>query len=274
MRFTPQMSLVLPMAIRGILTIPGVTAHCSDGLVNVVFNSDSHDKVSQFSQMPGASNWLTFAFGTQPKQIPMLGNDKDAVDKAIAAVNGPNPPDYLLTFNEPDHDYKTGKVILHPKDAADLIKPLLKSPGKKTKFIAPVPANQTSSWLFDFYNECKCRDFFAAHNVHIYRPTVEEAKAEINAFREKYNDKPLWISEIAPGQSTPRCPQTIPWDKSIKFMQEIYSWGQSNEWIHKIFWNSGNQINCNDTNVAASYLLDYQDKPTPLLDPFNHLTCM
>ncbi|KAK4864649.1 hypothetical protein LT330_009644 [Penicillium expansum] len=135
MRFVPQISLVLPMAIHGILTIPGVTAHCSDGLVNVVFNSNYNP--SQFSQMPGASNWLTFCFGTQPKQIPMLVNNKDAVDKAIAVVNGPNPPDYLLTFNEPDNDYKTGKVILNPKDAADLIKPLLKSPGNHTEFIAP-----------------------------------------------------------------------------------------------------------------------------------------
>ncbi|KUM66813.1 hypothetical protein ACN42_g236 [Penicillium freii] len=138
------MSLVLPMAIHAMSTIEGATAACSDGLVNIVFNGpkNSSQFPEKFSKMPGASNWLTFKFGTEPKQIPMMGDNKDAVNKAIDAINGPNPPEYLLTFNEPDHDYATGKVRLTPHNASVLIKPLLESPGKHTKFIAPVPAKK------------------------------------------------------------------------------------------------------------------------------------
>ncbi|BCS28445.1 uncharacterized protein APUU_70015A [Aspergillus puulaauensis] len=271
MRFTPQISLALTMAMQGVLTIPSATARCSEGLVNIVFN-DNYTQ-SQLAQVTGATNWLTFRFGTAPKQIPMLPQNKEGVDKAIAAVTGPNPPDYLLTFNEPDLDYKTGEEQLSATDAAELIAPLLKKRGTHTKLIAPVLANQTKPWLDDFYRLCKCQDAFDLYNVHIYRPTVAEAKAEVQTFRDKFNDKPLWISEIAPAHLTGSCPTTIPWDKSLQFMQEIYAWGETVDWIHKIFWNSGNEIHCSDTNVAASFLVDKSDKPTPLLKPFNELTC-
>lgn len=262
------MWIVLPIVIHSISTIQGAAASCSDGLVNVVFNK--HYKPSQFSQMPGASNWITFGLGNNTGQIPMMGG-KAAVDRAISMVNGPNPPDYMLTFNEPDHSYSGHTPTMSPQEAADAIAPLLASPGKSTKYIAPVPAKQMSDWLPQFYKACNCRDFFTAHNVHIYRPTVKEAKDEINAFRKLYNDKPLWITEIAPGNATPPC--QVPWNKSKEFMQEIYAWGQATEWIQKIFWNSGNEINATDHNVCNSYLLDFNDKPSPLLAPFNHLTC-
>jgi hypothetical protein len=275
MRLTTPMSLVMSMSILGKSTIQGAAAKCSDGLVNVVFNTGHGGYTKQrWEKIHSASNWLTFNFGLEDKQIPMLGNDNKSVQQAIDVVNGPNPPDFMLTFNEPDNLYGSNprKVVLHPQEAADLIKPLLHKRGNHTKFIAPVPAFDKLNWLPEFFGNCSCQDSFSAYNVHVYNKTVEEAKIHINASHKRWNDKPLWITEIAPRQDGV-CPNPIPWDHSTKFMQEIYAWGQKTEWIHKIFWNSANEINCTDTNVAASFLLDFKNNPTPLLDPFNKLTC-
>lgn len=285
MKFSSPTSL-LPIAIYGILTAPRAAAKCSAGLVNIVFNGPAvGDKIgpgshpdsqffSWFSKMPAAKNWITFNEHEYEKKIPMLGDNEDAVLKAIKMVTSANPPEFLLTFNEPDWDYKTGKTKLTPQAAAELIEPLLNTTAKHTKFIAPVPAFQMSSWLPEFYEKCKCRDRFYAHSVHIYNHTINEAKTAINAFHSKYNDKPLWITEIAPRQPNCDAPTSSTWAKSTEFMNEIFAWGQQIEWIEKIFWNSGNQIvlHC-DTNVAASYLIDGNGNPTPLLAPFNNLTC-
>lgn len=58
--------------------------------------------------------------------------------------------------------------------------------------------------------------------MHVYNETVEEAQERIMAFHETWNDNPLWITEIAPRQEK-ACPNPIPWDNSIHFMQDIYA---------------------------------------------------
>ncbi|GAM43126.1 hypothetical protein EIK77_010184 [Talaromyces pinophilus] len=272
---SPLMSIGMLTAILGVSSIQGAAAQCSDGLVNVVFNTGHGGFTEQrWEQIHSASNWITFDFGLADKQIPMLGNDDAAISHAIDVVNGPNPPDFMLTFNEPDNKYGVTprEVILQPAEAASLIKRLLDNRGNHTKFIAPVPAYDNLPWLDEFYGNCSCRDAFSAYNVHVYNETFEEARDRIVAFHETWNDKPLWITEIAPRQKGP-CPNPIPWDNSIQFMQQIYTLGGLTEWIEKIFWNSANEIDCGDTNVAASFLLDYNNQSTPLLDAFNQLAC-
>lgn len=112
--------IVLAIVLHSISTIQGATASCSPGLVNVVFNS--HYNPSQFSKMPGASNWITFGLGNNTAQIPMMASGKKkAVQKAIAMVTGPNPPEYMLTFNEPDHPYNTSDHKMGPEEAATAI---------------------------------------------------------------------------------------------------------------------------------------------------------
>lgn len=283
MKLTSPTSL-LPIAIYGILSAPGVAAKCSDGLVNIVFNGPgnkigpgSHPDsqlFSWFSKMPAAKNWITFNEHQYEKKIPMLGDTADAVDTAVGMVTGKTPPEFLLTFNEPDWNYTTGKTKLTPEEAADLIAPLLNATAKHTKFIAPVPAFEMSDWLPTFYEKCKCKDRFYAYNIHVYNRTLDEAKSVIKDFNKKYNDKPLWITEIAPRQANCDAPTNATWAKSTKFMNDLFAWGQETKYIEKIFWNSGNKIvlHC-DTNVAASYLLDGNGNPTPLLAPFNNLTC-
>ena len=243
-------------------------ATCPADFINVVFNGGA-DPSSQFPQMTSASNWLTFSVGTAPGQIPMMAFASD-VPTAVQLVNGPNPPEYLLTFNEPDFSYAGVTPTMSPQDAASAIQPLLATPGPSTKFIAPVTADPTSSWLTDFYAACGCQSFFHAYNIHVYQPDTGSAESEITTFHDKFSDKPLWVTEIAPGNANPPC--SLSWDTVSQYMTDIYSWGSAQGWIERIFWNTGNQIS-NDNNVCNSYLIDTNNDPSPLLATFNGLQC-
>ena len=235
---------------------------CPAGFKNVVFNGGSTP--DQFNQITGAANWLTFGLGTNPGQIPMMAFASD-VQNAVAMVNGDSPPEWMLTFNEPDYSYAGVSPTMSPQDAATAIAPLLASPGTATKFVAPVTADPTSDWLTDFYAACNCQSFFSAYNIHVYLPDSASAEADITTFHNKFADKPLWVTEIAPGNANPSC--SLSWDQAGQYMNDIYSWGAAQGWIDKIFWNSGNQIP-NDSNVCNSYLLDSNDQPTPLLTTY------
>ena len=241
---------------------------CPANFINVVFNGGSNPS-SQYPLMTAASNWITFSPGTATSEIPMMAFASD-VATAVDIVNGPSPPEYMLTFNEPDYSYDNDTPTMSPQQAADAIEPLLQSPGTQTMFIAPVTADPTSSWLTDFYTACNCQGFFHAYNIHVYQPDTGSAEAQINAFHAKFSDKPLWVTEIAPGNANPSC--SLSWGTVSQFMQDIYSWGASQGWIERIFWNSGNEIP-NDTNVCNSWLVDENNNPSPLLATFNGLQC-
>jgi len=242
-------------------------AACPPDFINVVFNGGSTPQ--QFTQIPGASNWITFGLGSNPGQLPMMAFASD-VANAVQLVNGPNPPPYLLTFNEPDYSYAGVTPTMTPQQASDAIQPLLASPGTATKFIAPVTADPTSDWLDQFFAACNCQSFFHAYNIHSYHPDLPTTESIITTYHNKFADKPLWITEIAPGGASPAC--SIDWPTATSFMQGIYQWAAQQGWIERVFWNSGNEIP-NDTNVCNSYLLDSNSQPSPLLAPFDALTC-
>ena len=259
---------MIPSTIAFTLSaVPFVALACPDSFVNVVFNGGYSP--SQFSQLTGASNWITFGLGSSPGQLPMMAFTSD-VSNAVAMVNSANPPAYMLTFNEPDFSYNDITPTMNPQEAADAIQPLLQSPGTSTKFIAPVTADPTSDWLTQFYAACNCQSFFYAYNIHVYYADVGGAQDDIINFHNKFSDKPLWVTEIAPGNANPAC--SLSWDTVSSYMTEIYTWGARQGWIERIFWNTGNEIP-NDSNVCNSYLLDSDNNPSPLLATFNSLTC-
>ena len=265
--FGLSVPVVLAAPSRTVKRGPSSTLNCPSDFVNVVFNGGYSP--SQFSQIPGASNWLTFSLGSNPGQIPMMAFASD-VPNAVDLVNSADPPPYLLTFNEPDYSYMGFTPTMTPQQASDAIQPLLASPGSSTLFIAPVTADPTSSWLTDFYAACNCQNFFHAYNIHVYLPTLDQAESDITTFHNKFSDKPLWVTEIAPGNANPSC--SLDWPTVESYMTGLYSWGASTGWIERIFWNTGNEIT-GDTNVCNSYLLDTNDQPSPLLATFNSLTC-
>lgn len=197
----------------------------------------------------------------------MMAFESD-VAEAVNLVNSPNAPEFMLTFNETDFSYAGVTPTMNPGEAAAAIQPLLARPGIKTKFIAPAIAFTETSWLEEFYAACNCQNFFHAYNVHVYIADLEDAKSNIINFRKRFANKPLWITEIAPGNAG--C--SLDWSTVESYMNGLYEWGASTGWIDKIFWNTGNQIP-DDTNVCNSYLLDSNGQPSPLLAAFSAVNC-
>ncbi|MCJ1451401.1 hypothetical protein MMC28_001737 [Mycoblastus sanguinarius] len=249
---------------------------CPPGFKGVTFNGGY--SANQFDKIGAADNWITFGLtidGTPTTKdtqghIPMMAFATD-VAAAVSMVNGANPPEWMLTFNEPDYAYAGSSPTMTPQQASNAIQPLLKSPGKSTKFVAPVTADPTSDWLPQFYAACGCQSFFSAYNIHIYLPTVQQVTDDLTAFHAKFGDKPIWLTEIAPGNAKPAC--SVSWAAAGDFMNQVYGWSKKSGFVDRVFWNSGNQIGGGDTNVCNSYLLDDSDNPSPLLATYQAVDC-
>lgn len=113
--------------------------------------------------------------------MPFASNFAEAVN----LVNGPNPPPWMLTFNEPDYSCMGFTPKMSPQEAAEAIKPLLAKPGKNTFYVAPVTADPMSSWVDEFFDACDCKDFFSAYNIHQYQSTAKATISTIESFRAK-----------------------------------------------------------------------------------------
>ncbi|KAL8686275.1 MAG: hypothetical protein Q9218_007220 [Villophora microphyllina] len=234
---------------------------------------------SMYDKITTASEWFTFQLNipgsassrTTQDHIPMMPFASNVAD-AVNLVNGPNPPAWLLTFNEPDFSYtgvQPGTPTMTPKQAAAAIKPLLDKPGTSTKYVAPVTADSSGAWQEQFFSECNCKDFFSAYNIHQYNKDSNAVISAVTAFHNKFNDKPLWITEIAPGNAG--C--SVSWDEAGEFMKNVFKFAKGSGFVDKVFWNSGNQLTNGDTNVCNSWLIDAGGNPGPLLATYEGMTC-
>lgn len=244
---------------------------------NIIFNGEP--SIPAFDQITAAEQWITCGFDIQgldkmsarvrEKHIPMMPQAKH-VAGAVELISGPNPPEWLLTFNEPDVSYMGVTPLMGPEEAAEAIKPLLAAAvGRPTKYVAPVSADPTSDWLTRFYASCNCRDFFSAYNLHIYTPDAQAGREELAKFHTRFPDKPIWITEVAPGPA--HC--SVGWDAAGTFMHSIYAYATSVGYVDKVFWNSGNQIPANDENVCNSYLVGFDGTPSPLFATYQAEDC-
>ncbi|KAL8728781.1 MAG: hypothetical protein Q9166_005159 [cf. Caloplaca sp. 2 TL-2023] len=261
-----------------IKTTPTTSGRGSGGcgkMKGVCFNGGMQP--SMYDKMTSASDWITFGLDipggpassrAQQDHIPMMAFATHVPD-AVKLVNGPNAPEWLLTFNEPDYSYMGWTPTMTGKEAADAIKDLLASPGTKTKFVAPATADPDNHFLEEFFEHCKCKDFFSAYNMHQYHPTSAEVIKNVQDYHNKWNDKPLWLTEVAPGGAN--CGMS--WEESGKFMKEIYQFAGKSGFLEKVFWNTGNQIDAKDTNVCNSWLVDGSGNPGPLLPMFEAVDC-
>ncbi|KAL8646112.1 MAG: hypothetical protein Q9226_007011 [Calogaya cf. arnoldii] len=242
---------------------------------NVCFNAGMQP--SMFDGMETASNWITFGLdipggtpSSRAKQahIPMMAF-AEHVAKAIELVNGPDAPEWMLTFNEPDYSYVPYNTpTMTGAQAAKAIAPLLAKRGSKTKFVAPVTAAQNDPFLDDFFAACNCKDFFSAYNFHTYEPDAAKTISNIQAYHSKWNDKPLWITEIAPGGSCGKSPETVG-----QFFKDIFKFAKKSGFVDRVFWNTGNKIDQSDQNVCDSWLMDGSGKPGPLMPIFEAIDC-
>ncbi|KAI4110014.1 MAG: hypothetical protein L6R37_000147 [Teloschistes peruensis] len=258
-------------------TSGGASSGNCGGLKGVCFNGGFQP--SMYDKITTASDWITFQMGipgsassrTTQDHIPMMPFASN-VAEAVKAVNGPNPPAWLLTFNEPDFSYPgvtPGTPTMTPEEAAVAIKDLLDHPGTSTKYVAPATADSSGKWQEDFFAACKCKDFFSAYNIHQYNKDSGAVIDAVTAYHAKFSDKPLWITEIAPGNAG--C--SVSWDQAGQFMKDIFKFAKNSGFVDKVFWNSGNQLTNGDTNVCNSWLIDSSGNPGPLLAAYEAMDC-
>ncbi|KAI9665517.1 MAG: hypothetical protein M1831_001659 [Alyxoria varia] len=249
---------------------------CPPNLKNIMFNGYQNDGTAERVQKWDAASWLAPVGDTPEEQVMRPGqiaycSTAPEVDKIVELVNGPDAPEWLLTFNEPDFSYKGMSPTMDPKTAAQAIQKLKDNRGTKTKYIAPGLADGKSTWMAEFLEACDCADMFHAYNVHVYTPVLEDALARLEAYHKLHGDKPIWVTEIAPGQAEPPC--SVSTEQAAEYMRGLYRWGkENNEWVERIFWNSGNQIP-DDINVCNSYLMTKEGVDAPLLQDFKDVDC-
>ena len=259
-----------------ISTGSGGASGCPPLMKAVAFNGGMNP--GMFDTIGAADDWLTFSCSipggpASPHAtagfVPMMAFAKD-VQTAIEMVSSSNPPEWMLTFNEPDFSYMGWTPTMSGAEAASAIAPLIEAAkGRPTKFVAPVTADPNSAFHDEFYAACNCRDFFSAYNIHQYNPSSANVISTIQAFHSKWNDKPLWVTEVAPGGSG--CGTS--WEAAGQFMRDIYKFAKESGFVERVFWNSGNQIDGNDQNVCNSYLLDKAGQPSPLLEMYKAVDC-
>jgi len=244
----------------------------------VTFNGGMNP--GMFDTIGAAEDWITFqptipngpgSSKASSAFIPMIAFASHVQD-GINMLNSANPPPWLLTFNEPDYSYANSTPTMSEAEAASAIAPLIAAAkGKPTKFVAPVTADPTSPWLDNFYAACNCKDFFSAYNIHQYHPDSATVISAITAFHQKYSDKPIWVTEVAPGSANPEC--SLGWDTVGTFMKDIYGFAAKSGFVDRVFWNTGNQIGPGDTNVCNSYLTNHMGGTSPLLAAYAGINC-
>ena len=249
---------------------------CPPMMKAVAFNGGMNP--GMFDTIGAADDWLTFSPSipggpASPHAtrgfVPMMAFASD-VQTAISMMNSGHEPEWMLTFNEPDYSYMGYTPTMTGAQAAKAIAPLIAAAkGKKTKFVAPVTADPFSKFHDEFYAACNCRSFFSAYNIHQYNPSSAAVIQVLKNYRAKWGDKPLWLTEVAPGGSG--C--STSWQQAGQFMREIYRFAKQSGWVERVFWNTGNQIDGGDQNVCNSYLLDKGGKPSPLLDMYKAVDC-
>ncbi|KAL8932147.1 MAG: hypothetical protein Q9211_006498 [Gyalolechia sp. 1 TL-2023] len=232
---------------------------------------------SMYDKITTATEWITFQLNmpggaasgrTTQDHVPMMAF-AEHVSAAVEMVNGPNPPPWMITFNEPDFSYMGWTPTMTPEEAAKAIQPLLDRPGTSTKYVAPAVVNFGGDWHDRFFAACGCKDFFSAYNIHQYHKESSAVINDVTSFHNRWNDKPLWITEVAPGNAG--C--SLSWDQAGSFMKDIYKFAKSSGFVERVFWNSGNQLTNADENVCNSWLLDKDGNPGPLLEMYEKVDC-
>ncbi len=170
-------------------------------------------------------------------QIRIVMDPRD-VQTAKDLITGPNAPEFLELYNEPDFSFGGWTPITSPEESARTLQDLINTP-TRTKFISPAPAYTYSSWLSDFFARCAgCLDKIPIIGVHVYSPDAQKAIDQIVAVHNSYPTKKLWITELSPASSTEQgC--ALDQNGMISWMQTVTKFAAATGYVDKIFWNCG-----------------------------------
>ncbi len=170
-------------------------------------------------------NWSPASKLSTPAQfVPMIFSLK-TLDANIRA-------DYVLGFNEPDHEKQSNIPV---KDALARW-PAIKSKGKQIGSPAMAGNPVTGDWLPAFMRNKHQTDFIC---VHWYKGAdTRKFINDMEQIHQKY-DKPIWITEFAPqtDESTQQNPAKFSQQQVEEFIKETTRWMESTNYIHRYAWH-------------------------------------
>lgn len=174
-------------------------------------------------------------------QIKQCMDPRD-VTAAVSMITSPNPPEYLVLFNEPDYSYENITPLTSPQQAASALAPIF-SVKTTTQFLSPAVAFTNTMWLNDFNNACdKCIDkHIPIIAAHIYNKLVDQVMLQITTLHKAWPDKRIWITELAPASSADQgceldAQRVISWMQSL--LPQIVALG----YVDRVFWNHGESV--------------------------------
>ena len=168
--------------------------------------------------------------------------DPRNVQDSIALVTGPNPPEYLELFNEPDYSYEGFTPLTSAQDAATALAPLLAAK-TTTKFISPAVAFTNTVWLANFNDYCNncINSSIPIISAHVYNYKPDQVLLQITTLHNTWPDKRIWITELAPASSSDQgC--TLDQAGMISWMQTVIPQIVALGYVDRIFWNSGEYV--------------------------------
>ncbi|KAL9116723.1 MAG: hypothetical protein Q9187_006748 [Circinaria calcarea] len=171
-------------------------------------------------------------------QIKQCMDPRD-VPAALSLITSPNPPEYLVLFNEPDYSYEGYTPLTSPQESAKALAPIF-SAKTTTKFLSPAVAFTNTKWLNEFNDACgNCIDkHIPIIAAHIYNKLVDQVMLQITTLHNTWPSKRIWITELAPA-SSPDQGCDLDAKGVINWMQTLLPQIVALGYVDRVFWNHG-----------------------------------
>ena len=205
----------------------------------VGFTENTVDKSPTYQSANGGPATTSCAIDQAQMKICM---DPRNVQDSITLVTGPNPPEYLELFNEPDYSYEGYTPLTSPQDAATALAPLMAAK-TTTQFISPAVAFTNTLWLENFNQACNncINSSIPIISAHVYNYKPDQVMLQIQTLHNSWPDKRIWITELAPA-SSPSQGCTLDQAGMINWMQTVIPQIVALGYVDRIFWNSGEYV--------------------------------
>ena len=196
--------------------------------------------------------------------------DPRYIDDALALITGPNPPEYLELFNEPDYSYEGYTPLTSAQAAAASLTKILAA-NTSTQFLSPAVAFTNTNYLSDFNTACNncINEKIPIISMHLYNPKVDQAMLQITTLHNTWPKQKIWITELAPASSSDQgC--TLSEDEMVSWMTSLLPQIVALGYVERVFWNSGEYgtIYSNNPTMCNPSLTNPDGSPTALLTAY------
>jgi hypothetical protein len=231
--------------------------------LNWAYNYDDNIQSVLPGGVPGGVNYVPMIYAAQYYQP--LGDAQSRNAGWLAQ----SPPNYLMTYNEPDNSAANGGSNTATNDAIGLW-PQIQA--LNLPLVSPATANTFNSWMYNFYSLIAANNYRVDYTaVHQYVPP--NAASLMGQLQSAYNawGRPVWLTEFSPVDFNNNQGWTE--DDDYNFLAEFMWQAEGQDWFkrYSIFPFSGTNPNPPYTSVAAGYRGNYFQSDGSTLTPYGEL---